>query len=52
MFFWWYATNVFSISGKGHCEKMPECLEYDIRDNYPNADGVPYKGHRGQKKKH
>ena len=50
MLYWWYATNVFSISGKGNRGKLPVCLEYAIRELYPNPDGVPYKGHRGQKK--
>ena len=37
---WWYAANVYGITGKGHIGKMPECLEYDIRKAYPNPDGV------------
>lgn len=50
MLYWWYATNVFSISGKGKRGKLPVCLEYAIREMYPNPEGVPYRGHRDQKK--
>ena len=50
MLYWWYATNIFSISGKGNRGKLPECLEYAIREAYPNPEGVQYKGHRGKKK--
>ena len=50
MVYWWYATNVFSISGKGKRGKLPVCLEYAIREMYPNPEGVPYKGHCDQKK--
>lgn len=50
MLYWWYATNVFSISGKGKRGKLPVCLEYAIREAYPNPEGMSYKGHRDQKK--
>ena len=46
MVFWWYATNAYGIAGKGCIEKLPECLEYAIRDTYPNPDGVPYTGNK------
>ena len=48
MFFWWYATNVYNISGKSKRGKLPECLEYAIRLEHPNPDGVRYKGYRGK----
>ena len=50
MIFWWYATNVYSIVGKGNTERMPLCLEYAIRDLYTNPDGVPFKGYRKRKR--
>jgi hypothetical protein len=48
MLFWWYATNVYNISGKSKRGKLPECLEYAIRLEHPNPDGVRYKGYRGK----
>jgi hypothetical protein len=51
MIYWWYATNVFSISGKGTRGQLPLCLEYEIRKEFPNPDGVPYKGYKGRHNK-
>ena len=48
--FWWYATNVYSIVGKGNTKRISICLEYAIREKYPNPDVVPYKGY--WKRKH
>ncbi len=48
MLFWWYATNVYNISGKSKRGKLLECLEYAIRLEHPNPDGVRYKGYRGK----
>jgi hypothetical protein len=48
MFFWWYATNVYNINGKSKRGKLPECLDYAIRLEHPNPDGVRYKGYRGK----
>ena len=45
MLYWWYAVNVFNISGAGKRGKLPECLEYEIRKLYPNEDGVLYTGY-------
>lgn len=50
MLYWWYATNVFSISGKGTRGQLPLCLEYAIRKEHPNPGGVPYKGYRNRYK--
>jgi len=44
MLYWWYATNVFLICGKGCRGPLPECLVYAIRCRYPNPKGVPYAG--------
>ena len=46
MVYWWYATNVYSIAGREHVERMPACLEYAIRDTYRNLPGVPYSGYK------
>ena len=46
MVYWWYATNVYSIVGKHNIQQLPICLEYEIRKNWPNPDGVPYKGNK------
>ena len=45
MLYWWYAVNVFNISGAGKRGKLPECLEYAIRLLYPNPVGVHYTGY-------
>lgn len=44
MIFWWYATNVFSIVGKHKIGRLPLCLEYAVREAYPNPADEPYKG--------
>lgn len=49
MLYWWYATNVFSISGKGKRGKLPECLEYAIRSAYTEPDGVEFTGYYKKK---
>jgi hypothetical protein len=38
MLYWWYATNVYSLSGKGHRGKLPDCLEYAIKKHFPPED--------------
>ena len=58
MIFWWYATNVYSIAGKGHMARMPPCVKYAIRYAHRNLPGVSYSGYkmasrtRGKKSKH
>ncbi len=49
MVYWWYATNVYCIVGKGKVEHLPLCLEYAIRKKWPNPDDLPYKGNRKRK---
>ena len=31
MLYWWYATNIYSLCGKGRRGKLPDCLEYEIK---------------------
>jgi hypothetical protein len=45
LLFWWYATNVFGVHGKGNCMKLPNCLEKTIRELYPSETGQ-YTGFR------
>jgi hypothetical protein len=42
--YWWYATNIFLIYGKGNCGPLPEYLVYAIWCQYPNPKGVEYVG--------
>jgi hypothetical protein len=42
--YWWYATNIFLICGKGYRGPLPECLVYAIRCCYPKPKGVEYVG--------
>ena len=50
MVYWWYATSVYSIVGKGNVGQLPQCLEYAIREKWPNENGEPYKGFKARKK--
>ena len=34
MLYWWYATNIYSIRGKGNRGRLPVCLEYAIKKQY------------------
>jgi hypothetical protein len=46
MIYWWYMVNIYSVTGKGHCEPPPMCLVQQIHELYPtNRPGVPYKGY-------
>jgi len=42
MVYWWYATNLFLICGKGRHGPLPDCLVYAIRCCYPNPKGIKY----------
>jgi len=44
MIYWWYATNIYNIAGRGNIDRLPLCLEYWMRQIYPNPDGDAYIG--------
>lgn len=46
MLYWWYATNIYSITGKGHRGKLPNCLEYAIKAEYPEKDSSKWVGYK------
>ena len=39
MLYWWYMTNIYNISGKGHRQEPPACLKAAIQQAYPSDDG-------------
>ncbi|KAL7541262.1 hypothetical protein ACHAWF_006895, partial [Thalassiosira exigua] len=39
MIYWWYATNIYSICGKGRRLMLPDCLVQAVRNEYPEPDG-------------
>mmetsp|Transcript_25930 Transcript_25930/g.38109 ORF Transcript_25930/g.38109 Transcript_25930/m.38109 type:complete len:370 (-) Transcript_25930:2533-3642(-) len=39
MIYWWYATNIYSICGKGKRMKLPDCLVKAVRNAYPESNG-------------
>jgi hypothetical protein len=45
MIYWCYMVNVYSVTGKGHCEPPPMCLVERVCELFPNRPGVPYKGY-------
>lgn len=45
MLYWWYATNIYSLTGKGNRGKLPDCLEYAIKKAYPEADSSGWTGY-------
>jgi hypothetical protein len=53
MIYWWYATNIYNVAGRGNIDRLPLCLEYWVRQLYPNPDGEAYTGcKRGANAKH
>ena len=44
MLYWWYATNIYSIIGKGNHGKLPDCLEYAIKKAYPEKNSEDWVG--------
>lgn len=44
--YWYYATNVYSITGKGNRKHLPMCLVSAIRERFPEPDGN-YTGYKG-----
>ena len=46
MVYWWHATNVYSIAGRGRVERMPPCLEYAMQDTFRNLPGGSYSGYK------
>ena len=44
LLFYWYATNVYHITGKGNNAKLPECLEDAIRRRIPEPPGMSLVG--------
>ena len=51
MLYWWYATNVYSLTGKGNRGKLPDCLEYAIKKEYPEKSSADWTGYKDGKKK-
>ena len=43
--YWYYATNIYSIRGKGNRKHLPICLVKKIRETYPETSGK-YTGYR------
>ena len=43
MIYWWYATNVYSICGKGKRKELPKCLVHKIRQCHPSEDYSGYE---------
>ena len=46
MLYWWYATNIYSLTGKGNRGKLPDCLEYAIKAAYPETDSANWVGYK------
>jgi len=46
MLYWWYATNIYSLTGKGNRGKLPDCLEYAIKQAYPETDSSKWTGYK------
>ena len=38
MIYWWYATNIYSICGKGKRKELPKCLVHRIRQCHPSDE--------------
>ncbi len=47
MIYWWYATNVYSICGKGKRKELPKCLVHEIRRKYPSKEYCGFELHCG-----
>lgn len=45
MLYWWYATNIYSLRGKGNRGRLPVCLEYAIKAAYPETDSSMWTGY-------
>eukprot|EP00732_Lithocolla_globosa_P000707 Lithocolla_globosa_v1_NODE_262_length_4766_cov_108.495648.p1 type:complete len:320 gc:universal NODE_262_length_4766_cov_108.495648:2215-3174(+) len=46
MLYWWFAVNIYSVTGARNRMKMPICILRYVRRKEPNAPGVPYCGHQ------
>jgi hypothetical protein len=40
--YYWYVTNVYSITGSKNRAKLPKCLVLAIRQRFPNPINTPY----------
>lgn len=45
----WYALNIFQLRGK--CEKLPSCVQNDVRRMFPNPHGRRYVGFRSKEER-
>ncbi len=43
MRYWKYATNIYSICGRKHRVKLPDCLVINMRTAYPEESSI-YEG--------
>jgi hypothetical protein len=46
LIYWWYATNVYMVTGKHNRVELPRCLVNEIRRLYPNPLDEPYVGYK------
>ena len=44
LLYWWWAVNVFSISGRANRQELPFCIRDKIRSMYPEDDATKYTG--------
>jgi hypothetical protein len=42
LLYWWFATNIYFITGAGNRKELPECLVCLVRMSYPNDPDTPY----------
>ena len=40
LLYYWYATNIYSIRGRGFRRRLPVCLVDAVRAAFPEPDGV------------
>ena len=52
MLYWWYATNIYSITGQHNRGKLPDCLEYAIKATYPETKSEDFVGYIPTTNKH
>jgi len=44
--YYWFAVNIFHVSGRGNRVQLPHCVELKIRQQYPNPLGEAYTGYQ------
>ena len=47
LLYYWYATNIYSITGRHNRKKLPQCIELKVRERFPDQHFTGFRAADG-----